>query len=125
LVLRKVLIFSQRFSDKSKFGYIPGETYKFTYQGETKTSINNGNKEQAGLKFTASVLLEVLSKCELSLKVNKSISFRNIVSGLIQTLSERTGNFFLRDNTIIHKGGTIVWPMLQKHYSPLNKYFNE
>ncbi|XP_062612312.1 LOW QUALITY PROTEIN: uncharacterized protein LOC134274081 [Saccostrea cucullata] len=56
-------------TDKSKFGYVTGETYRFTYEGETKTSIHSGSKEQAGLKFTATVLVEVLSKCELSLKL--------------------------------------------------------
>lgn len=60
-------------TDKSKFGYKIGETYRFTYEGETKTSINGGNKEQSGLKFTATALVEVLSKCELSLKIEDAV----------------------------------------------------
>ena len=57
-------------SDKSKFGYQIGETYRFRYEADTATSINGGNKDQSKLQFTATVLVEVLSKCELSLKVN-------------------------------------------------------
>ena len=62
-------------SDDNKFGFKTGRTYFYKYESDINTQIQGASEDHAALQLTADVDLEVLSKCELSLKVNIIFGF--------------------------------------------------
>ena len=82
------------FSDSSKFGYQPGTTYEYDYDVDTTTLIQGASEGMSGLKMTAKVQVEVLSKCDLVLKVkNVQLHERNPESPQNLILSAMSGEF--------------------------------
>ena len=51
-----------------KFSYMPGQTYEYRYNADIQTNIP-GSRDQSNLHLSASVFLDVVSPCELSLRV--------------------------------------------------------
>jgi hypothetical protein len=56
-------------SENAKFQYIPGNTYRYRYEGTTETKIEGPSDQSTGLKIDAAVNVEVLSQCEFALKL--------------------------------------------------------
>lgn len=56
-------------SENSKFIYEPGKTYDYQYESDLKTWVNGGTEEHSSLHMRATVQMEVLSRCEMVLKV--------------------------------------------------------
>ena len=82
------------FSDSNKFGYQPGTTYEYDYDVDTTTLIQGASEGMSGLKMTAKVQVEVLSKCDLVLKVkNVQLHERNPESPQNLILSAMSGEF--------------------------------
>ena len=82
------------FSDSSKFGYQPGTTYEYDYDVDTTTLIQGASEGMSGLKMTAKVQVEVLSKCDFVLKVkNVQLHERNPESPQNLILSAMSGEF--------------------------------
>ena len=54
----------------NKFGYQPGTTYEFDYDVDTTTLLQGASEGLSGMKMSAKVKLEVLSKCDLVLQVS-------------------------------------------------------
>jgi len=52
----------------SKFAYMSGQTYEYRYDGDIKTSIP-GSTEHSSLHIRASALVEVISQCEMVLRL--------------------------------------------------------
>ncbi|XP_062611984.1 uncharacterized protein LOC134273790, partial [Saccostrea cucullata] len=80
--------------DSTKFGYQPGTTYEYDYDVDTATLIEGAFEGKSGMKMTAKVQVEVLSKCDLVLKV-KSVQLheRNPDSPENLILSTMSGEF--------------------------------
>lgn len=63
---------AQQCTDKSKFQYTPGYIYEFTYEGQTRTGIQGASEDTAALKITTTAEVEVISKCDLVLRLRSS-----------------------------------------------------
>ena len=59
------------FSASDKFNYVPGKTYEFQYDTEVRTSVQGSSEDHAGVHMSATVHMEILSKCELVMRVSK------------------------------------------------------
>ncbi|KAK3093078.1 hypothetical protein FSP39_010780 [Pinctada imbricata] len=57
------------YAGTNKFGYQPGTTYEFDYDVDTATLLQGASEGLSGMKMSAKVKLEVLSKCDLVLQV--------------------------------------------------------
>ncbi|XP_067677414.1 uncharacterized protein [Haliotis asinina] len=55
--------------DTSKFKYVPGTTYEYVYNVQTQTSMTGTSSDQASLGIQANADIEVLSKCEMVLRL--------------------------------------------------------
>ena len=56
-------------TEATKFGYEAGKTYRYTYRSEVVTHIQGANTEQSKMNVEALAHIEVLSTCEMLLKV--------------------------------------------------------
>lgn len=56
-----------------KFGYRPGKTYEYDYTADIDTTMQGAAEDKSGLKLTAKVDLNVVSKCEINMRVCKTI----------------------------------------------------
>lgn len=65
-VCNRVLLLSP---ENSKFIYEPGKTYDYQYESDLKTWMKEGTEEQSSLHMRATAQVEVLSRCEMVLKV--------------------------------------------------------
>ncbi|XP_046361600.2 uncharacterized protein LOC124138779 [Haliotis rufescens] len=61
----------------SKFNYVPGTTYEFVYNVQTQTSMEGASSERASLGIRASADIEVLSKCEMALRLRDVKVYRS------------------------------------------------
>ncbi|XP_067679783.1 uncharacterized protein [Haliotis asinina] len=61
----------------SKFNYVPGKTYEFEYNVQTQTSMEGASSERASLGIRATADLEVLSKCEMALRLRDVKVYRS------------------------------------------------
>ncbi|XP_056021701.1 uncharacterized protein LOC130054813 [Ostrea edulis] len=81
-------------TDSTKFGYQPGTTYEYDYDVDTTTLIQGASEGKSGMKMTTKVQVEVLSKCDLVLKVkNVQLHERNPESPENFVLSAMSGEF--------------------------------
>ncbi|XP_061171948.1 uncharacterized protein LOC133181472, partial [Saccostrea echinata] len=90
-------------TDSTKFGYQPGTTYEYDYDVDTATLIQGAFEGISGMKMTAKVQVEVLSKCDLVLKVkNVKLHERNPESPENLILSTMSGEFsrHLEENSL-------------------------
>jgi hypothetical protein len=55
--------------DSSKFGYETGKTYVYSYEADLKTTVPGAASEHSSLHVQATAKVEVLSKCEMNLKL--------------------------------------------------------
>ncbi|XP_067677415.1 uncharacterized protein [Haliotis asinina] len=56
-------------TEKSTFKYVPGTTYAFEYTVQTQTSMTGTSSDHASLGIQATADIEVLSKCEMVLRL--------------------------------------------------------
>ena len=56
--------------ENTKFIYEPGKTYDYQYESDMKTWVNGATDEHSSLHMRATVQLEVLSRCEMVLKLS-------------------------------------------------------
>ncbi|XP_053394173.1 apolipophorins-like [Mercenaria mercenaria] len=61
---------SKSCTGSTKFGYAPGSTYQYKYEGETRTSMLGASEDHSAIWINALVDIEVISKCEFILQVN-------------------------------------------------------
>ncbi|XP_056009974.1 uncharacterized protein LOC125679922 [Ostrea edulis] len=90
-------------TDSTKFGYEAGTTYDYDYDVDTTTLIQGASEGKSGMKMTTKVQVEVLSKCDLVLKVkNVQLHERNPESPEKYVLSGMSGEFSkqLEDNSL-------------------------
>ena len=66
-------LFVLSFPGSDKFNYIPGRTYEFQYDTEIGTSVQGSSEDHAGVHMSATVHMEVHSKCELVMRVCQPI----------------------------------------------------
>ncbi|XP_067677413.1 uncharacterized protein [Haliotis asinina] len=64
-------------TDTSKFKYVPGTTYEYEYNVQTQTSMAGASSDQALLGIRATAYIEVLSKCEMALKLHDVKIYRS------------------------------------------------
>ena len=57
------------FSESLKFAYEENTVYEYAYENDVQTSIPGSTEEQSSLHMSATVQIEVLSACEMNLKV--------------------------------------------------------
>ncbi|GBM31400.1 hypothetical protein AVEN_98503-1 [Araneus ventricosus] len=69
-------------TDASDFTLRPGSTYTYDYETTTVTTVQGG-QEKTQIQITAQADIEVLSKCELSLRVSKVSKFVALQPGTI------------------------------------------
>ena len=55
--------------DSQKFGYVDGTTYEYDYTTDIDTSMQGASEDKSGILMTAKVYIDVVSKCEMSLRV--------------------------------------------------------
>ncbi|XP_060558872.1 apolipophorins-like isoform X2 [Ruditapes philippinarum] len=55
----------------SKFDYMTGHTYTYIYKSDISTQIEGTSDDKASVHLSAFVHLEILGKCEVSMKLNK------------------------------------------------------
>ncbi|XP_071088621.1 uncharacterized protein [Haliotis cracherodii] len=60
---------ARRCRDTTKFNYVPGQTYEFEYNVQTHTSMEGASSDQATLGIRATADIEVLSKCDMVLRL--------------------------------------------------------
>ncbi|XP_071116773.1 uncharacterized protein [Haliotis cracherodii] len=60
---------ARRCRDTNKFNYLPGTTYEFDYNVQTHTSMEGASGDQATLGIRATADIEVLSKCDMALRL--------------------------------------------------------
>ena len=53
----------------TKFSFEAGQTYEYRYEADVQTMMGGASEEQSSLHMRSTVQLEVLSRCELVLKV--------------------------------------------------------
>ncbi len=63
------------FSATSKFGYETGKTYVYEYDADIKTTVLGAAKEESGLKMHTTANVEILSTCEMMLKVRHLVNW--------------------------------------------------
>ena len=57
--------------DTTKFSYEPGKTYEYAYESDLKTWVNGASEDHSSLHIRATAQIEVLSRCEMVLKVGR------------------------------------------------------
>ncbi|XP_046338509.2 uncharacterized protein LOC124119888 [Haliotis rufescens] len=80
-------------TDTSKFKYVPGMTYEFDYNVQTQTSMEGTSSDRASLGFRAIADIEVLSKCEMALKLRDVKVYRSDPSTNPMENADETGEF--------------------------------
>ncbi|XP_045158693.2 uncharacterized protein LOC123524511 [Mercenaria mercenaria] len=61
---------SRTCTGSNKFNYVPGKTYNYKYESDIKTQVQGASDDHASLHLSAVVQLEILSKCEISMKLS-------------------------------------------------------
>ncbi|XP_052775371.1 uncharacterized protein LOC128213563 isoform X2 [Mya arenaria] len=60
---------SRTCTDSNKFGFVPGRTYEYDYEAGVRTEVRGSSSDHSALTMRATVQLEILSKCEHSLRL--------------------------------------------------------
>ncbi|XP_071162849.1 uncharacterized protein [Mytilus edulis] len=61
---------STRCTETKKFGYETGKTYEYDYTTDVDTTVQGASEEKAGVQLTAKVYIDVVSKCEMNLRLD-------------------------------------------------------
>lgn len=57
-------------TSNAKFQYVPGQTYEYMYEGDIKTSVAGSSSEHSSLHMTSTVYIDVVSTCEMNLRLS-------------------------------------------------------
>ncbi|XP_067678851.1 uncharacterized protein [Haliotis asinina] len=57
-------------ADATKFKYVAGSTYEYTYEANTRTTMSGAAEDHAGLRIKADVTIEALTSCEMILALS-------------------------------------------------------
>ena len=57
--------------------------YRYTYQAETQTTMMGAAEDMTKLNISATVLIDVLDMCEMSLKVSDLIKFGKLMADVM------------------------------------------
>lgn len=66
----KYLIKLLSFAEEGDFKLQPGSTYTYDYETTTSTTVQGSSQDKTQIQLTAQVDIEVLSKCDLSVRVS-------------------------------------------------------
>lgn len=62
------------FTEEGDFKLKPGSTYTYDYETTTTTTVQGSSQDKTQIQLTAQADFEVLSKCDLSLRVSRNLS---------------------------------------------------
>ncbi|KAL5015760.1 hypothetical protein ScPMuIL_005349 [Solemya velum] len=89
-----VMSCSRQCTATNKFSYVPKMSYQYDYETETRTSMQGASDEQATLKITARATIDVLTKCDLVLKLQNVMVYGSDPNNKGQLrLEDQSGEF--------------------------------
>ncbi|KAK6188791.1 hypothetical protein SNE40_004897 [Patella caerulea] len=93
-------ICATRCVESKKFKYEPGTTYVFDYNAQTETGIEGASEDKAVLGISATAHVEVISNCDMALRLSNVRLAPQASSQFTRSLEENALRFSFQDGSI-------------------------